>query len=140
MEIRDLLHHDDDGLLALCALLLEMAHIDGEFSDKEAIALIDLLSEQLAQSVVRGEALLIRARGMLRVLPDTDSLAARLRDQFSLPERGAIVGLLWEIAMADGYVDPYERYFAYRIGTLLGVTDNEIRQEHRHATQRLRKS
>jgi uncharacterized tellurite resistance protein B-like protein len=137
MEIRDMLETTDEGLVALCALLLEMAHIDGEFSEQEALLLIDLLSTQMAQSIVRGEALLHRARGQLRVTRDIDELTERVKQEFDEDERTAVLGLLWQVAFADGRLDQFEAYLLERMGKLLDIPERRIRQEHRFAIEQL---
>lgn len=132
-----MLEPKDEGLVALCALLLEMAHIDGDFSEPEAILLIDLLSHELAQSIVRGEALLHRAQGRLRLAPDLETLAAGVKRHFDPDERAAILGLLWQVAWADGRLDKFEAYMMRRLGVLLGVPEERVREEQRFAIERM---
>ncbi|MEZ4318422.1 MAG: TerB family tellurite resistance protein [Myxococcota bacterium] len=138
MEIRDLLEPTESALIALCALLLELAHIDGEFSEPEVLLLIDLFSKEMAQSIVKGEALIARAQARLHAVTDLRVLTEELRTSFDEDERAALVGLLWQVAWADGRLDRFEGYLIGRLGGLLDVPEERMREEHRHALERLR--
>lgn len=121
MEVRQLLNDEDDVLVAVAALLLEMAHIDGEFSDREAELLIDMLGADISRSLVEGEALFVRARALLRRAESIDAIALAMRERFEPNERLGLVTALWRVARADGRVDRYEAYLVNRIARLLDV-------------------
>jgi uncharacterized tellurite resistance protein B-like protein len=136
MQIKHLLEPTDEGLIALCALMLELAHIDGDFSEPEMILLLDLFSREMAQSIVRGEALLARAQARLRMAPDLQALTDAVCRHFDEEERGLVLGLLWQVAWADERLTKYEAYLLRRIGTLLRLPDARVAEQERDAQQR----
>ncbi|MCA9567684.1 MAG: TerB family tellurite resistance protein [Myxococcales bacterium] len=133
MRVELLLEDEDDDVVAVAALLLELAHIDGDFSEEEAVVLIQLMGEHMARSLVQGKALLVRARSLLRRSQDLETLVKAINGRFDLGSRVAIVNMLWQVAFADDVVDRYENYLVNRLAKLLEVPLASVQNEKREA-------
>ncbi|MEN7344247.1 MAG: TerB family tellurite resistance protein [Pseudomonadota bacterium] len=111
-----------DGIqLATATLMAEVAQADGQFTDDERCALEALLTsrfslstEDCATVVASGVA---SAEHAVSLQGFTRSLHEALDDQ----EKARIVGMLWQVAAADGDIDATEDARIAQIGELLYV-------------------
>ena len=122
MEFEHRIEDEVGEIVALAALLLELAHIDGEFSAAEAELVVSLLGPALARGLVKEQDLFVRARALLRRVGSIDDIARALRARLSAADRLAVVELLWRVARADGRVDRYEANLTNRLAKLLDVS------------------
>ena len=112
----------DDGIqLATATLMAEVAQADGQFTDDARQALESLLTTRFSLSpddcatiVASGVA---SAEQAVSLQGFTRSLHEALDDQ----EKSKIVGMLWQVAAADGDIDANEDARIAQIGELLYV-------------------
>ena len=115
----------DEFELAVAALLIEAARMDDHFDHTERATIERLLAAKfdLAPAAVR--ALVAEAEAAVRrstqFYPFTQEICRRLEPE----ARVQIIEMLWEVAYADGALDPEEDTLLRRIAGLIYVDDRE---------------
>jgi len=112
--------------LATAVLMIDVARADHVFDEREfdrVLKLIeahfDVTPEQAAELVnVAGE----KAEELISVHEFTQLLHEHLSEQ----EKARIIGLLWQIAYADGQLDKYENSLVLKISDLLYVSRGRV--------------
>jgi uncharacterized tellurite resistance protein B-like protein len=112
--------------LATAVLMIDVARADHVFDELEfdrVLNLIeahfDLTPEQAAELVnIAGE----KAEELVSVYEFTQLLHEHLSEE----EKARIIGLLWQIAYADGQLDKYENSLVLKISDLLYVSRGRV--------------
>lgn len=115
-----------DIRIATCALLLEMAHIDDEFSESEQENIIRILKRdyQLSDAYV---AELVRAtEEELEESIDVWRFTNLINQNYSIDEKNQIIEMVWKIAYADGRLDKHEDYLVHKLAKLLRLTHKQL--------------
>ena len=114
-----------DLRLSVAVLLLEAARQDDQFDAREKAMIeklltqrFDLSPQECAQLMVAGEA---RANRMVQLHGHTSDIVG----QMTPDERVHLIEMLWEVAYADGVLDPEEDLLIRRVAGLIYVTDRE---------------
>lgn len=113
---------EDDVALAVAALLVEVMRLDGHLAAAEQSTIIRALQQRFGLEGDEVSALIERAYNETTMANDLHRFTSQVVHAFSTSERGDIVQQLWEVAMADGRVDPYEEQLIRRTAELLGVS------------------
>ena len=115
----------DELELAVAALLIEAARMDDDFDAAERATIERLLAERfdLAPEAVRAlvETAEQKVQDTAQYFPFTREITKRL----STEQRVGIIEMLWEVAYADGIIDPYEDMVLRQIAGLIHVPDRE---------------
>ena len=114
-----------DLRLSVAVLLLEAARQDDTFDSSERAMIEKLLTQRFAltpqecaQLLSAGEA---RASEMVQLHGHTSDII----EQMTPDERVGLVEMLWEVAYADGMLDPEEDLLIRRVAGLIYVTDRD---------------
>ena len=114
-----------DLRLSVAVLLLEAARQDDTFDSSERAMIENLLirrfgltPQECAQLLSAGEA---RSNEMVQLHGHTSDII----EQMTPDERVGLVEMLWEVAYADGVLDPEEDLLIRRIAGLIYVTDRD---------------
>jgi len=116
----------DQVQLAVAALLLEAAAVaDGTVDARERVLVLGLLERGFGLSDQDATALLraaeARSEGTVQLFGFTSTL-----NQLMPRERKiAVIEMLWEVAYADGVLDPLEDTLLRRIAGLIDISDYE---------------
>lgn len=107
--------------LATAAILLEIAHADGEFTPAEDGDIATFLARRFQLTPddakeLMGEADELRARTI-----DYFALTNFIRRNASFEERVEIVKTMWRMAYSDGKLTDYEGYLVRKLADLLGL-------------------
>lgn len=115
----------DELELAVAALLVEAARMDDAFDAGERATIERLLAERfdLAPDAVRTlvEAAEEKVQQTAQYFPFTREITKRLTTE----QRVGIIEMLWEVAYADGVLDPQEDALLRQIGGLIHVPDKD---------------
>lgn len=117
-------HHDPR--IAACALLLEMAHVDGEFIGEEKENLLSLIKSEYGLSGSDANEMIKAAEEELSNSLDLWKFADMINDNFSLEEKLRVVELLWELVYTDGKLDKHEDYLMHKLAHLLRITHSQL--------------
>ena len=115
----------EDLRLAVAVLLIEAAHRDDTFDAKERAVIERLLTakfsltpDECARLMAAGEA---AAANMTQLHPHVGVIT----DQMDEAERIRLMEMLWDVAYADGVLDPEEDLLIRRLGSLIHITDRD---------------
>ena len=127
----------DELQLAVSALLIEAARMDDDFNEDERAAIDRLLAERfdLAPAAVQAvvEAAEAAVRHSTQFFPFTQQICKQLEPE----ARVRIIEMLWEVAYADGSLDPQEDMLLRRIAGLIYVPDGERGMARLRALEKL---
>jgi uncharacterized tellurite resistance protein B-like protein len=111
--------------VATCALLLEVAHSDGQYLAAEARVVHDLLAGMFKLPADIVAELVDFARDHQRSSTDLFQFAREITAHFSLQEKLAIMEGVWRVIYADGTLDKFEDSIARQLATLLRLSHKE---------------
>ena len=111
--------------VAVAVLLIEAARMDNDFAPAERLAIERLLTERFQLSADATRNLMVyaetRAEESNQLYPFTRLAVERMPYE----ERVRLIEMLWEVAYADGVLDPEEDLLIRRIAGLVYVTDRD---------------
>ncbi len=114
-----------DLRLSVAVLLLEAARQDDTFDPHERAMIETLLTSRFDLSHEECAALMAaanaRADHMVQLHGHTSQIAAEMPPE----ERVRLIEMLWDVAYADGVLDPEEDLLIRRIAGLIYVTDRD---------------
>ena len=116
---------DQDYRLAAVALLVHIAAIDGEFDASERTRVQRLVEERFNLSHAQARELIAHATESEREAVDLYHFTSVLKRSLDEEGRRQLVGMLWELAYADGDIDECEENVVWRVAELLGVSTRE---------------
>ena len=112
--------------VATCAVLLEMARIDSEFSDEEQESLISILKKRYGLSNEDTEELILASNEELEGSIDLWRFTNLINRNYTIDEKLEIIRTVWEIAYADGKLDKHEDYLLHKLAELLHLTHKQL--------------
>jgi len=115
----------DDLRLALTALLVEAAHSDEGFDEAERSVIERLLESRFNLSQSDTAALISAGERESAQSTELFRFTRIVNERLSCQERVELVEMLWEVAYADGVLDPYEDSLLRRVAGLIYVPDRE---------------
>lgn len=127
----------DEFQLALAALLVHVAAIDGEYTAAERKQLEELMKKHFNLTGEQVTALVAAARKREEDSIDIYAFTRVLTRKLDQDGRKEIVEMLWEMAFADGRLDEYESNLLWRASELLGVSRQDRLELKRQVRARL---
>ena len=115
-----------DVRIATCALLLEMAKIDGKFSELERKTVVEVLENSYQLSAERAAAFMEAADEQLEKSIDLWHFAKLINENYSTEEKIKIIEMVWQIIYTDGKLDKHEDYLAHKLATLLRLSHEQL--------------
>ena len=112
--------------VATCAILLEMARIDNEFSDEEQKSLISILKKRYGLSNEDAEELILVSNEELEGSIDLWRFTTLINRNYTVEDKLEIIRTVWEIAYADGKLDKHEDYLLHKLAELLHLTHKQL--------------
>ena len=115
-----------DIRIATCALLLEMANIDGEFSKLERERILSFVKEDYDLSDEQAQALIDTSHAELEGSVDLWQFTNLINKNYSMEEKIRIIEMIWRIAYADARLDKHEDYLVHKVARLLHLTNQQL--------------
>ena len=115
-----------DVRIATCALLLEMAHIDGKFSESEKESIINIIKEDYDLSDEHAAGLMEAAGEELKSSIDLWKFAKLINQNYSKDAKIQIIEMIWRVIYTDGKLDQHEDYLVHKLAHLLRLTHKEL--------------
>jgi uncharacterized tellurite resistance protein B-like protein len=123
--------------VAVAALMVHAATMDDVFDAAERTAIERLLAARFALAPDAVKALLAkaerRAEDSSQLYPFTRIAIEALNEQ----ERVQLIEMLWEVAYADGVLDPDEDALLRRVAGLLYVSDHDRGEARKRVLRRI---
>ena len=119
-------NRERDLCVATCALFVEMARIDGTFTQEELETILWILKEKYGLSGEHADALIEEADKELDQSVDLWQFASLINENYSTDEKIEIVETLWQIVYVDGKMDQYEHYLMNKLKNLLRLSQDQL--------------
>lgn len=136
-ETRPFADHPDELQIAVAALLVEAARMDDRFDAAERAAIERLLAERFELSAEATQRLLATAERTADQSAQLFRFTRLMVERLSPEERIRIIEMLWEVAYADGVLDPDEDALLRRVAGLIYVSDRDRGAARKRVLQRL---
>lgn len=128
----------DELQLAVAALLLEAAVVvDGDVDPHERDIVRHLLQRCFSLSPDDAQHLIAAAGRRVEMSSQLFGFTSTVNSRFSGARKIELIEMLWEVAYADGVLDPLEDTLLRRIAGLIDVSDHERGEAKRRVLQRL---
>lgn len=111
--------------LAVAALLIEAARMDDQFDAAERATIERLLKGRFGLSHDSVQSLMEAAEAAVRQSTQFFPFTREIVQRISHDDRAHILEMMWEVAYADGVLDPHEDALLRRIAGLIHVSDQE---------------
>lgn len=108
-----------DVRVAACALLLELAHADGEFSEAERHRILDILQRHFGVDADGAESLMTVAASAARDAVDDFVFTRQVVREYDLAQRLVLAELMWQVVLTDGVLADRESYLIRKLANLL---------------------
>lgn len=112
--------------IATCALLLEVAHSDGNYHAIEAKIVHDLLAQKFSLSPSAIAELIDYSHQHREQSLDLFQFAQVINAHFSREEKLDVMEGVWRVIYADGALDKYEDALARQLATLLRLDHKDV--------------
>lgn len=116
---------DPDPRLSVAVLLVEAARQDDVFEPRERLVIEQLLARKFDLSAEECLALVEAAERRVSEMVQIHGHTREVFETTTPGERIQLVEMLWEVAYADGVLDPEEDLLIRRIAGLIAVEDRE---------------
>ena len=111
---------------ATAVLMLDVALADKVFNEHELERLQEVAQSHFDLGPNEAKELIDTARGEAEELVSLHEFTQLLHGHLTEEEKAAIVGMLWQIAYADGRLDKYENSLVLKISDLLYVSRGRV--------------
>jgi uncharacterized tellurite resistance protein B-like protein len=119
--------------VAACALLLELAHADDEFSDAERDHLEAVVRRHLDLDQETAQSLLELAEQERKAAIDLYQFTSLIRNNYDLGQKTLLAEIMWGVVLADGHVERHESYLLRKIANLLDLKPGYLSQARKRA-------
>lgn len=108
-----------DVRFAACVLLVELALVDGQFSEIERLRIREILQRQFGVDEQTADELMAEATAAARRSVDDFTYTRQVVEHYSLAQRQVLAELMWQVVLADGTLDAQEAYLMRKLANLL---------------------
>lgn len=121
--------------LAACALLLEVAHADGEFSEAERSHLEEVLERHFNLPPESGHRVMELAEQERKEAVDEYRFTSVLHESYDIGQKMVLAEIMWGLVLADGEIAEHEHYLTRKISNLLGLSPGYLSAAKAAATR-----
>jgi len=115
-----------DVRVAACALLLEMANVDDEFSEKEKNDIVSILESEFGLKDEDASQIIEAAQEELDKSLDLWQFTNLVNKNYSKEEKLNVIELIWKVVYSDGILDKHEDYLVHKLAKLLKLRHEEL--------------
>jgi uncharacterized tellurite resistance protein B-like protein len=119
---------EPDVRLAACALLIEIAHADDEFTDGEAQHILSAVRRQYGLDATEAERLLELAESERASAVDLWQFTKLIKQTYSLGQKMVLVEVMWGLVYSDGDLSSHEESLMRRVCHLLDLAPGHLSQ------------
>ncbi|MDX2184962.1 MAG: TerB family tellurite resistance protein [Gemmatimonadaceae bacterium] len=123
-----------DVQVAACALLVELALADGEFSLQERTVISHALTRHFGLDQAGVAALLHEAEEAVRQSVDHFTFTRDVLTGFDLGQRMVLAEIMWSVILADGELADHEAYLVRKLANLLALEPAYLSEARKNAT------
>ena len=122
-----------DIRLAACALLLELAHADDEFTDDERQHLEAAVRRQFGLDATEAEKLLALAQEARDEAVDLWQFTNLIAENYSNGQKMVLAEIMWGLVYSDGDLASKEDYLMRKISNLLRLEPGYLAEARKRA-------
>lgn len=119
--------------LAACALLLELAHADAEFTDEERAHIEGVLERHFALPAGDVQELIALAERERQSSIDHFQFTRLIAEHYDLGQKLLLAEAMWGVILADGTIANHEAYLVRKLANLLDVEPGYLSAARRRA-------
>jgi uncharacterized tellurite resistance protein B-like protein len=119
--------------LAACAMLLELAHADDEFSEDERLHIRDALARHFELSGEEAHDLMALAEQERRESVDLFQFAGLINEQYDEGQKMVLAEVMWGVVHADGRLSGHEDYLMTKFSRLLDLRPGYLAEAKKRA-------
>jgi uncharacterized tellurite resistance protein B-like protein len=121
--------------LAACALLLELAHADNEFSESERIRIQNALTHHFGLDGASARDLIELARAERAQSIDHFQFTRLINEQYDLGQKMVLAEVMWGVILADGKLSDHETHLVRKLASLMQLEPAYLAQARRAASE-----
>ena len=122
--------------IAACALLLELAHADGEFSPAERAHIENAVGRHFGLDEATTRELLALAEAERRESIDHFQFTRLIAQQYDLGQKMVLAEVMWGVVLADGEIATHEGWLVRKLGHLLELEPGYLAEAKKAADGR----
>lgn len=126
-------HHPVE--VAACALLLELAHADAEFTDDERRHIEEVLARHFALDDATVKEVMSLAERERLAAVDLYQFTALVNRYYDEGQRMVLAELMWRVVYADGRLQKHERHLMHKLSSLLELRPGFLAEARDRAVQ-----
>jgi uncharacterized tellurite resistance protein B-like protein len=119
--------------LAACALLLELAYADSEFSPSERTHIEQALVRHFSVDQAAARELIQLAEKARASSIDHFQFTRLINEQYDLGQKMVLAELMWGVILADGTIAEHEAYLVRKLANLLNLEPGYLSAARRSA-------
>ena len=116
----------DKVAIATCALLLEMANSDAEFSEVEEKEIKEIMHSEFDLVENKVDEIIELSNEERKESLDLWQFTNLINENFSKQEKISVIEYIWRVVYADDKVDKYEEYLVRRLSGLLNIDHKDM--------------
>jgi uncharacterized tellurite resistance protein B-like protein len=120
--------------VAACALLLELAHADGEFSEAERTHIEQALGRHFSLDDATTRELMALAAAERSQSVDHFQFTRLISAQYDLAQKMVLAEVMWGVILADGHLADHEAYLVRKLANLLELQPGFLAEARRAAS------
>ena len=121
--------------LAACALLLELAHADGEFTAEERQHIESTLIRHFGLDEATGAELMRLADAERAQSLDHFQFTRLIAAEFDLGQKMVLAEVMWGVILADGRLSDHETHLVRKLASLMNLEPAYLAQARRAASE-----
>lgn len=126
--------------IAACALLLDIAYADGEFSAPEREHLERVLERHFSLPPDAGRALIELCEVERANAVDHFAFTSIIKRNYDIGQKMVLAEIMWSLVIADGHVAEHEHYLTRKIANLLELEPGYLSTAKAAAEKRIQGS
>ena len=116
----------DRILTAACALLLEMAAIDGEFSAEEQQAVLAIMRQDYGVDAGEASDIMAAAQAERARSIDLWCFTNIINQHYSKADKLRVIETIWKVVYTDGRLHGHEDHLVHTLATLLNISHPDL--------------
>jgi len=120
--------------LAACALLLELAYADGEFTEAERAHIQNAIGRHFALDAATTAELVRLAEAERQQSIDHFQFTRLINAQYDHGQKMVLAEVMWGVILADGAIAEHEAYLVRKLANLLNLEPGYLAQARRAAS------
>jgi uncharacterized tellurite resistance protein B-like protein len=128
LDLDEVGHADGDEKLriATCAIMLEIANSDDEFTDHERARIIEILKRKFDLSEDEALELMGVARERIDQSIDIWGFTNTINRIYTVDEKIRVLEAIWDVIYADGELSGHEDSLVHKLSFLLGLKHKQL--------------